>query len=237
MRKWILMASATILFGVAVLAFILFPRSSPEVTIEQANETVISLYGGAVEETTESGDSYKVEFQRSDGRYSALVNRQNGQVESMELMEKTEAGKEITEQQAEEIALEQVDGTIDSVAYNEERNEYDVKVKEETQLSTVVLSAATGEVRKISQEPMEASAPVEKPEPEPEPDRVITRDEAIGLAKKTLNGEAQEAEFVQTADGGYYLVEIENDQTDQEATIQIHAIRGDTMSVEWDEDD
>lgn len=237
MRKWILMASATILFGVAVLAFILFPRSSPEVTIEQANETVISLYGGAVEETTESGDSYKVEFQRSDGRYSALVNRQNGQVESMELMKKTEAGKEITEQQAEEIALEQADGTIDSVAYNEERNEYDVKVKEETQLSTVVLSAATGEVRKISQEPMEASAPVEKPEPEPEPDRVITRDEAIGLAKKTLNGEAQEAEFVQTADGGYYLVEIENDQTDQEATIQIHAIRGDTMSVEWDEDD
>ncbi|MDQ0429097.1 putative membrane protein YkoI [Planomicrobium stackebrandtii] len=239
MRKWMLMASATILFGVAVLAFVLFPRTSPEVTADQANETVISLYGGEVEQTTESGDAYRVEFKRPDGRYLALVNRQNGQVETMELLEKTEAAKEVTEQQAGEIALEQAAGTIDSVAYNEERNEYDVKVKEETQLSTVVLSAATGEVRKISQEAVEASAPVNEPvpEPEPEPDRVITRDEAIVLAQETLSGEAQEAEFVQTADGGYYLVEIENDQTDQEATIQIHAIRGDTMSVEWDEDD
>lgn len=238
MRKWILMASATILLGAAVLVFLLYPRTSPDVTAEQANETVISLYGGEVERTTETGDDYQVEFNRPDGRYSALVNRRNGQVESMELVEKAETAetaKQLTEQQAEEIALEQAAGTVDSVAYNEERNEYEVKIKEEAQLSMVVLSAATGEVRKISQEPVEASVPVE--EPEPEPDRVITRDEAIVLAKKTLNGEAQEAEFVQTADGGYYLVEIENDDTDQEATIQIHAIRGDTMSVEWDEDD
>ncbi|MBT2570373.1 hypothetical protein [Planococcus sp. ISL-110] len=70
---------------------------------------------------------------------------------------------------------------------------------------------------------------------EPEPVRIITRDEAVRVAKNTLDGEVQEAEFVQTEDGGYYLVEIVNDQTEQEATIQIHAVRGDTMSVEWDD--
>lgn len=233
MRKWILMASATILLGVAVLAFLLFPRSAPDISAKQANETVISLYGGEVEQTTESGDAYRVEFQRPDGRYLALVNRQNGQVETMELLEKTEAVKELTEQQAQEIALKKAKGTIDGVSYNEERNEYDVKVKEETQVSTVILSAATGEVRKISQEPIEV-VPPEK-EPKPEPETIITRDEAIKLAKKTLNGEVQEAEFVETGDGGYYLIEIENEQTEQEATIQIHAIRGDTMTVEWDD--
>ncbi|EIM05113.1 hypothetical protein A1A1_17895 [Planococcus antarcticus DSM 14505] len=230
MRKWMLMASTTILFGVAVLAFLLFPRSSPEVTAEQANETVISQYGGKVAKNTESGDIYEVEFLRPDGLYLALVNRQNGQIETIELIKKTEPAKELTEQQAEEIALERAIGTIEGVTYNEERNEYDVKVMEETQLSTIVLSAATGEVRSISQEPVEAAAPAE--EPEQEPDRIITRDEAVRLAKNTLNGELQEVEFVQTDDGGYYLVEIENDQTEQEATIQIHAIRGDTMSVE-----
>lgn len=231
MRKWILMASATILLGAAVLVFLMFPSSSQDITLEQANETVISLYGGKVEKTTESPDAYRVEFQRTDGHYLALVNRQNGQVESMELIEKTEVAKELTQQQAEEIALQQAAGEIDGVTYNEERNEYDVAVKEETQLSTVVVSAATGEVRKISQEPIEAEAPAE----EPELDRIITRDEAVRLAKNTLDGELQEVEFVQTEDGGYYLVEIENDQTEQEATIQIHAIRGDTMTVEWDD--
>lgn len=233
MRKWILMASATILFGVAVLALLLFPRSSPEITAEQANETVVSLYGGEVEQTTESGDAYKVEFQRAGGRYLALVNRQNGQVETMELIEKTAPVKELTEQQAQEIALEQAAGTVDGINYNKERNEYDVKVREDAQLSTVILSAATGEVRKISQEPIEETPPVEEPVPEPE--RIITRDEAVKLAKATLNGEVQEAEFVETEAGGYYLIEIENDQTEQEATIQIHAIRGDTMTVEWDD--
>ena len=233
MRKWILMASATILFGVAVLALLLFPRSSPEITAEQANETVVSLYGGEVEQTTESRDAYKVEFQRAGGRYLALVNRQNGQVETMELIEKTEPVKELTEQQAQEIALEQAAGTVDGINYNKERNEYDVKVREDAQLSSVILSAATGEVRKISQEPIEETPPVEEPVPEPE--RIITRDEAVKLAKATLNGEVQEAEFVETEAGGYYLIEIENDQTEQEATIQIHAIRGDTMTVEWDD--
>lgn len=231
MRKWLLMVSATILLGVAVLVFLLFPRSSPEISAQQANETVIGLYGGEVEKTTESGDVFEVEFQRPGGLYRALVNRQNGQVETMELIEKTEAVKEITEQRAEEIALEQATGTIDGVSYNKERNAYEVNVREETQLSTIIISAATGEVQKISHELIEVEPPAE----EPELDRIITRDEAVQLAKNTLDGEVQEAEFVQTEDGGYYLVEIENDQTEQEATVQIHAVRGDTMSVEWDD--
>ncbi|WP_298826671.1 PepSY domain-containing protein [uncultured Planococcus sp.] len=231
MRKWMVMASATILLGAGVLVFLLFPNSSEEITMEQANETVITLYGGEVEQTTESGKVYSVEFQRADGRYLALVNRQNGQVENMELIEKTAMAKELTEQQAKDLALEKAEGTVDSISYDEGRNEYEVKVREETQISTIVLSAANGEVRKISQEPIETESPAEEPEPE----RIITRDEAVRLAKNTLDGELQEAEFVQTEDGGYYLVEIENDQTEQEATIQIHAIRGDTMSVEWDD--
>ncbi|ALS78101.1 PepSY domain-containing protein [Planococcus kocurii] len=229
MRKWILMTLATILLGGSVIAFLLFPRTSPEISEEQAEETVISLYGGSIEQTTASGEDYQVEFQRTDGRYLALVNRQNGQVESMNLLKKTEKAKKLTEQQAEKIALEKVEGIIGSNTYNKDRNEYTVKVEEETQVSTLVLSAATGEVLTISEEPVQVV-----PSEEPDLERIITRNEAIRLAKKTLSGEVQDDEFVETEDGGYYLIEIENDKTDQEATIQIHAVRGDTMTVEWD---
>lgn len=229
MRKWILMTLATILLGGSVIAFLLFPRTSPEISEEQAEETVISLYGGSIEQTTASGEDYQVEFQRTDGRYLALVNRQNGQVESMKLLKKTEKAKKLTEQQAEKIALEKVEGIIGSNTYNKDRNEYTVKVEEETQVSTLVLSAATGEVLTISEEPVQVV-----PSEEPDLERIITRNEAIRLAKKTLSGEVQDDEFVETEDGGYYLIEIENDETDQEATIQIHAVRGDTMTVEWD---
>ncbi|OHX53592.1 hypothetical protein [Planococcus faecalis] len=127
------------------------------------------------------------------------------------------------------MALEKVEGIIGSNTYNKDRNEYTVKVEEETQVSTLVLSAATGEVLTISKEPVQVV-----PSEEPDLERIITRNEAIRLAKKTLSGEVQDDEFVETVDGGYYLIEIENDETDQEATIQIHAVRGDTMTVEWD---
>ncbi|MBT2570374.1 hypothetical protein [Planococcus sp. ISL-110] len=91
-----------------------------------------------------------MEFHRPGGLYLALVNRQNGQVEAIELIEKTEAAKEVTQQQAEQIALEQAEWEIGGVSYNEERNEYEVNVREETQLSTFIISAATGEVKKTA---------------------------------------------------------------------------------------
>lgn len=229
MRKWILMTLATILLGGSIIAFLLFPRSSPEISVEQAEETVVNLYGGSIEQTTASGDNYEVEFEQTDGRYLALVNRQNGQVESMKLIKKAEIAKELTEQQAEKIALEQVGGIVSSNTYNKDRNEYTVKVEEEIQVSTIVLSAATGKILKTSEEPIKV-VPIEEPDLE----RIITRNEAIRLAKNTLAGEVQDDEFVETEDGGYYLIEIENDETDQEATVQIHAVRGDTMTVEWD---
>ena len=43
--------------------------------------------------------------------------------------------------------------------------------------------------------------------------------------------------FEKTDDGGYYLVEIEQDneeEEDVEAVFHIHAITGDIISVEWD---
>lgn len=236
MKKWIMIA-ASIILGIAIV-FFLFNSTDNEKRLNEAEASakVTELYGGTANAATLDGNEITVEFQTDVGRYSAIVDRESGQVAAVELIEKTGPSKTLTEKQAEEIALEEVQGSIDEISYLKEQNEYEIKIAGETEVSIVTLSAETGEISKISKEEITQSDS-DQPEDEtpPEPERIITSDEAVLIAKETLQGEVQEVEFTETQDGGYYLVEIENDETDQEATIQIHAIRGETLSVDWDD--
>lgn len=235
MKKWIVISIASLLLAGAALYFLFHSiNTSQPLNEAEATEKVISLYGGEAENTSRSGNFIIVEFSNAQGRYSAAVDKDSGNVASMELLEKTGPVKNLTEEQAEEIALAEAEGEVEETVYSAEQNEYEIRITGETEVTTVALSAETGEVRKISAEEIAEEEPI-KEEPAEEPGRIITRDEAVAIARQTLDGELQEVEFVETGDGGYYLVEIENDATDQEATIQIHAIRGDTMTVDWDD--
>ncbi|WOV84533.1 PepSY domain-containing protein [Sporosarcina jeotgali] len=66
---------------------------------------------------------------------------------------------------------------------------------------------------------------------------IISKQQAIKIALAQLNGEVDDVDFVQTSEGGYYLIEIEIDVEDgpDEATYQIHAISGKIMSVTRDD--
>lgn len=232
MKKWMLMAAGTVLLGVIVIAFLLNPFiGSESISAQEAEQSVLELYGGELVGTSEVDNRFAVDFNKADGLYTAMVNKATGQVESMKLIEKKEPAAQLTEEQAGAAALKKVDGTLESVTYLKDNQQYEVKIKDEKNITTVLVAAATGEIGNITAEP------IAKPDvkPEPEPDAAITQDEAIALAKQTLDGEVQEAEFVQTEGGGYYLIEIENEESEREVTVQIHAIRGETLTVEWDD--
>jgi uncharacterized membrane protein YkoI len=225
MRKGLLMAGATILLGIAVLVFVfLQPMGTNDFSQSEAEAKVAKMYGGDVAETHASDAVYDIRFSREDGRFAAIVNKETGQIESVKLLEKIEGANKITKEEAASIAAKEVKGKIEDVAYSKERNEYEVTIADGEKRTAVIVAAENGEVRNVREE---AAAP--------EPERVISQKEAIDIAKKTLDGEASDVEFVDTEDGGYYLVDIEKDETDQEVRVQIHAIRGETMTVEWDD--
>ncbi|MCP2033275.1 putative membrane protein YkoI [Planomicrobium sp. HSC-17F08] len=232
MRKWMFMAAGTVLLGVIVIAYLLNPFIGTEsIGAAEAEQSVLEMYGGELVGTSAEADNFAVDFKKADGLYTAIVNKSTGQVESMRLIEKKEQSTQLTEEQAGAAALKEVEGTLESVTYLKDSKQYEVKIKDEKNITTVLVTAATGEIQKITADP------VAKPDTKPktEPDAVIAQDEAIAIAKKTLDGEVQEVEFVQTEGGGYYLIEIENEESDREVTVQIHAIRGETLTVEWDD--
>lgn len=239
MKKWMLMAIATVLLGAVAAAYLLYPRPANEaVDAQQAEEAVTSVYGGQIEKTVLDGQHFKVEFVREDGRYIATVNRGNGDVEKVEALggAAPEEPERLTEEQAGAIAAEETGGTVKEIRYVKDQEEYEVRLAGETGEQIVILSSVSGDIRKIT--PVADTAepePEPAPEPAPEPDPVLTEAQAIEIAKQTLEGEVQEVTFTEDSDGGSYLVEIENDQLDKEVTVQIHAVRGETLTVEWDD--
>jgi uncharacterized membrane protein YkoI len=229
MKNWMLMAIATVLLGAAAAAYLLYPWAASEaVDVKQAEEAVISIYGGQIGKTVLEGEHFKVEFMREDGRYIATVNRGNGDVEKVEALGGTapEEPERLTEEQAGAIAEEETGGTVEGIRYLKDQEEYEVRLNGEAGGQIVILSSMSGEIRKIT--PVAETA-------RPEPNPVLTEAQAIEIAKQTLDGEVHEVTFTEDSDGGSYLVEIENDQLDKEVTVQIHAVRGETLTVEWDD--
>ncbi|MGI2327395.1 PepSY domain-containing protein [Planococcus sp. YIM B11945] len=229
MRKGLLMAGATVFLGGAMLLFVLNqPTGADELSRAEAEAKVADMYGGDIAETRSAGSGYEITFDREDGRYAAIINKKTEHIESVKLLEKIEVAETITEEEAAAIAAKEAEGKLQDVVYSKEQNEFQVTIAGAEKVTAVVVAADTGEVQSITEK-------AKAPETEDGPGRIISEKEAVEIAKKTLDGEASDVEFVDTEDGGYYLVDIEKDETDQEVRVQIHAVRGETMTVEWDD--
>lgn len=95
-------------------------------------------------------------------------------------------------------------------------------------------TAQTGEATPEPNQPTPSGPKVTTPEPKTSTTVLISEKQAIKIARGQLKGEVEDVEFVRTNDGGYYLVEIDDNQ-DDEATFQIHAISGKILSVTRDD--
>ncbi|MCH7321841.1 PepSY domain-containing protein [Solibacillus sp. MA9] len=68
---------------------------------------------------------------------------------------------------------------------------------------------------------------------QPQIPTILTEQQVIEIALNEISGEIDSADFENTTDGGYYFVEME--QGNQEITIQIHAITGKILSIQYDD--
>ncbi|WP_301107171.1 PepSY domain-containing protein [Sporosarcina sp.] len=197
-----------------------------------------SMYQGSVEQLTDGTDGYDAEIRRNGALYSATVDHKTGKVLALTLLKEAEP----------ELAVKP--------------ETKDAKNAKETPAASVEKPAAvplpkSGEQQKSIPEP--APKPVEKPvvkpqpkpqpqpapqaKPKPEPKKSVwlTSQQAVNIALKQLNAkvpvEVEDVDFVESEQGGYYLVELEldTDADRNEVVYQIHAISGKVLSVAWDD--
>ncbi|WP_203247474.1 PepSY domain-containing protein [Sporosarcina beigongshangi] len=191
-------------------------------------------YGGKVERLSLDGTMFEVELSRNKDAYLATVDAETGKVLSMIQT------KEVIEKEMPIASAKQGDSTEDKDSVTEANNTETVA---QDKAPTEPEQPAPSKPKVTTAEPKTAVTPETKPKtstnqttpPKTSTTVLISENQAINIALGQLKGEVEDVEFVQTSDGGYYLVEIDDNDQDDEATFQIHAISGKILSVTRDD--
>lgn len=145
-------------------------------------------------------------------------------VEMTEQVERVYSGKvqSLVQKKEQFIANFEKDGTVYEVALNPitgqftnlqlvKKNEHVVK-KDETTTPTDEIELSTDSITLNAQ---------------------IDEQSAIDIALKEVTGELENVDFENTSDGGHYFIEIE--QQDGDVIIQIHAVTGKILSIQYED--
>ena len=229
-KPWALPLIFTFIILVAGGLFIgnLLTKKAP-LSSEEIQTRLETIYDGKVENLTLENGVYFAKITRPDALYSAEVDAVNGKVLALNQLSKVEQAKPqiLSEQEVREEIAKKYPGEIKRLSMNKNQEQpiYIAEVIKEKTLVELRVDAVTGEI--ISEKTKDTITE----------DVLITKEQAITIALKELKGDVEFVAFEQTDDGGYYLVEIEqdNEETDDvEAVFHIHAITGDIISVEYD---
>ncbi|WP_153720699.1 PepSY domain-containing protein [Sporosarcina cascadiensis] len=201
---------------------------------EEVKSRLESMYQGSVEQLTEGADGYEAEIRRNGALYSATVDHKTGKVLALTLL--SEAEPEVAVKPEPEAEKAEPAGDVAPV---EKPAAVPLPKSEEQPKPAPAPEPAPKPAEKPVAKPQPKPAPA--PAPAPKQSVLLTSQQAANIALRQLNAkvpvEVDDIDFVETQQGGYYLVELELD-TDadlDEVVYQIHAISGKVMSVEWDD--
>ncbi len=118
------------------------------------------------------------------------------------------------------------------------KNQYEVTFAKNDTIYQVLVNEAEGtfsDLKVIKKGPKKEEqietmedAPAEQEEIKP-----LTKEQVVKIARSQFDGSIDEIEFVVTDEGGYYNVDMENEE--DEAVLQIHALTGEIITITYDD--
>jgi uncharacterized membrane protein YkoI len=148
----------------------------------------------------------------------------------------------LTEKEAEKLVKERYQGNISSIKLANQQ--YHIELEKQNHLYSVKLDSSSGKVLSFTQtgtatgttttKPTPAQTPPQQEEVKEETPKRLSDKEAVEIAVTQVQGEVDDIWLETENNQTYYLIKIETND-DREATVQIHAITGDVMSVAWDD--
>ncbi|QOV10239.1 PepSY domain-containing protein [Viridibacillus arvi] len=216
----------TLIIIATILSVIIWNKLTKEtsLTTEEIYNDIETMYGGEIISFLTINDQYRVQLQRNNKLYQLNVDAESGKILQM-TQDKSDVKEDINylpETKIRKIIKEQYDGKIKKISLNTNKEEpvYQIEIANGKEHVNLLIDAINGEVLSEIQADAEQDS------------SLLSKEQAITIAKKKLNGAVDEISFYDTSDGGYYLVEIEG--KDKDAVFQIHAISGKVISTTWD---
>src|SRR5690606_26226610 len=196
---------------------------------QEIRTQLAEIYDGEVDGLLLDGSVYKATMSKAGAEYDVEVDAVSGKV--LSLIQTKETSKPDIVSGTDEGNQTQVEPTPNE-ADNAEGEVAESKTSDNGESKTEV-------PKQDANKATEQSKPVKQEKPKKTV--LITEQQAvkIGMAKLPAGmvGEVDDVDFVNSTDGGYYLVQIDIDTDDDmdEVTYQIHAISGKVMTVTWDD--
>lgn len=236
--SWFWLAICSIIFVIVVVSFQQFGKLTPSadmLTEEEAEKLVNERYQGRVSSIKLANQQYHIELVKQNHLYTIKLDSSSGKVLSFTQTD-TETSKptpsqsppkkvELTEEKIKEIIRSLVvNGTIASLEKVDNGSDsfYKAIVNDIENQTTITVDAVSGTV--LSSTSISIN----------QPPKTLTEKEAVEIARTQVQGEVDDIWLETENNQTYYLIKIETND-DREATVQIHAITGDVMSVAWDD--
>lgn len=156
----------------------------------------------------------------------------------------------LTAEEANQIATDRFNGEITDTKLVD--GIYELKMKKDTGEYDIKIASKSGEMidvvqtkeKQVPADPSNEKGKQDEDESKKEdkatdkeaeePAKNISSEEAIQIALDTVYGEVDDVDLEDENGQLYYFIEIETSD-DLEAEIQIHAITGEVISIEWDD--
>lgn len=250
-------AVITVVIFIIAQQFVFGTSSAEHLTEAEAEQLVLSTYNGEVEQITDEGETYQLTIRLDRGSYLIVVDKALGDIIDIDLIEAndqivekepsieqnedderedsneqeiveddTEAAEDnettvIDEQGAREIALENREGEVVEAEFIQEENDsyYNIEVQADDTSTFLQIDALTGDIFYEEQKRV----------------TLLTQNEAAQIALDQVFGEIDDIEIKEINGEIYFLVEIETDDDDLEAVVQVHSVTGET-TIYWEED-
>src|SRR5699024_7369914 len=249
-------------------------KASLGITKVEAEEIAQERYEGQVTKSEEKDAAYIISIKTDTGEYDITIASDSGEVKNIVQTIKEELVAILSEEEIEEIILNDSNGEIESITKVNKNNTafYDAALKNKENLVTYQVHGETGKIvdkkeepittikmndapSKKASEPKEQVAQKERPEEaapakkaptekkaqakpakpaKQKKQKKISEKEAIQIALNTVKGEVDDVDLERSNGQLYYFIEVETTE-DTEAEIQIHAITGEVISIEWDD--
>jgi uncharacterized membrane protein YkoI len=231
--SWFWVTMCSIIIVIVFVSWQQFGKLSPSadtLSEKEATELVQERYQGKVTVLKLAQQQYKIALEKEHKLYLITLDAESGKILSFDESTNPTAPApdspvrvELPKEELKQIVLNTINGSLVSFekVHTNQQPTYKAIVNEADKQITIIVDAASGTI--LSTTSSEINPPPKR----------LTENEAITIASSQVKGEVDDIWLDTEGGQTFYLVKIETND-DREATVQIHAITGDIMSVSWD---
>ncbi|MDR7076545.1 putative membrane protein YkoI [Neobacillus niacini] len=235
--SWFWVSICSLFIIIVFVSWQQFGKLTPSADIlteKEAQKLVQERYQGKVSLIKFDSQQYHIELEKMDRLYAIKLDAESGKVLSFaETSSRTSTPPptptpplkvELTEEEIKKIVLSAVNGSLVSLekVVNNQETTYKAIVNEIEKQTTIIVDAVSGTI-------LSSTSTVIN-----QPPKRLAEPETVQIARTQVEGEVDDIWLETVNDQTYYFVKIETND-DREATVQIHAITGEVVSVTWDD--